>query len=175
VISALPHRAGVLVLRPLRLDDLPAFLAYRARADVAAWQGWEPMSEAAARAYLQEQAGAAPLRRGGWRQIGIADAADDALLGDLGVWLAPDAARAEVGITVHPDRQGGGLGREAVQALLGLLFRHTPVHEVIAVADVRNAACLRMLARAGMQPETTRDAMFKGEACVEQVFVVRRG
>ena len=58
--------------------------------------------------------------------------------------------------------------------LIGLLFSATPVTEVTASTDIRNAACLAVLANAGMGHVDTRQAEYKGEPCTEQVFSVRR-
>jgi RimJ/RimL family protein N-acetyltransferase len=92
----------------------------------------------------------------------------------LGVWLAPDARWAEFGVSLHPEAQGGGLGREAVAALIGLLFAHTSAQRVVAATDTRNLACLRMLERVGMRLVNTAEAEYKGEMCSEHVFALER-
>ena len=78
-------------------------------------------------------------------------------------------------MSLHPDVQGGGLGREAVAALIGLLFAHTPVLRVVATADARNGACLQMLERLGMGLVDTTSSECKGEICTEHVFAIERG
>src|SRR3546814_864004 len=67
-----------------------------------------------------------------------------------------------------------GLGTEAVQALVSLLLRHTPVATIVAATDARNLPCLRMLDKAGLRMTGERMAVFKGEACMEHVFAIER-
>lgn len=175
MIHSLPHRTQRLALRVLRASDLEAFLAYRNRADVAELQGWSPMSEGDAIAFLRNEATDAPLESGSWRQIGIAMAAGDDLIGDIGIHLDADQRTAEFGLSLHPSRQGFGLGTEAVQALIPLLFLNTGVNQVIAVTDARNTACIRLLEKSGMCHSATRTAHYKGEQCAELVFTRSRG
>lgn len=175
MIAHLPHRTRRLALRTLRTADLDDFLAYRRRADVAELQGWLPMSEDDALEFLRKEGSDAPLEPDSWRQIGIATACGDDLIGDIGVHLSADQYTAEFGLSVHPDRHGLGLGTEAAQALISLLFRHTSVDHVIAVTDARNTACIRLLAKSGMRHTSTRTAEHKGEQCSEFVFTRIRG
>jgi aminoglycoside 6'-N-acetyltransferase len=170
VIDRLPHRAGRVTLRTLRVADLDAFLAFRAREDVARFQGWSPLFAEQALDFLRQQAGDGPLVRGEWRQIGIARAEDDLLIGDLGILLSEDGTTVEIGISVHPDHQGAGLGTEATRALIALLFGHPGVHRVVAVTDARNESAQHLLARVGMRRTGTRSAVVKEEACVEHEF-----
>jgi [ribosomal protein S5]-alanine N-acetyltransferase len=174
MIANLPHHTNRLILRTLRVADATAFHSYRSRADVAALQGWSPMSAAEALAYLYREDSNAGLVPDSWRQIGIAAADSDVLIGDIGIHLAADARSAEFGLSIHPDRQGQGLGTEAVQALIRLLFMHTSVDRIIASADARNTACICLLTKAGMRETETRAAEFKGESCTEIIFAMCR-
>jgi len=169
-LRALPHTADSLRLRTLRETDLADFLVWRADPDVARYQGWMPMDEAAALAFLRAQAWPAPQPAGTWRQIGVAEAASDRLIGDIGIWLFPDARAAELGISVAPAAQGRGVGRWAVSTLCGLLFAHAGVERIRAAADVRNPPSLRMLESAGLRPCGLRSVVSKGESCEERVF-----
>jgi len=173
MIAHLPCRTDRLLLRTLRLSDIDAFHGYRSREDVARLQGWSPMSREQALAFLREEATDAPLRAGAWRQIGIATHGD-VLVGDIGVHLSGDLGVAGFGLSIDPGRQGQGLGTEAVQALVSLLLRHTPVATIVAAADARNLPCLRMLDKAGMRMTGKRTAWFKGESCTEHVFAIER-
>lgn len=171
----LPQSFQRVRLRKLRPSDFRAFHAYRSDPDVARYQGWSPMSQDEAMAFLREHGRNAGLEPGEWAQIGIASLVDDRLIGDIGVTLAMDGRWAEFGVSLHPDVQGGGLGREAVAALIGLLFAHTAVLRVVATADARNGACLQMLERLGMGLADTISTECKGEACTEHVFAIERG
>ena len=161
-------------LRPLRETDLAPFLAYRSDPEVARLQGWERMSRPEAAAFIAENAAATGFVPGKWIQVAIADSPSDRLIGDLGVYLSPDRASAEFGITITPDAQGKGYATEAIRGLIGLLFSTTPVTNIVACADVRNAPCLAALQRAGMTHEGSRPAEYKGETCTESLFSIRR-
>jgi RimJ/RimL family protein N-acetyltransferase len=172
----LPFCVGDVRLRALREDDLPVFLGYRSDPLVARYQGWWPMDEAKARVFLREQGANASVDFAGrWFQLGIADAATDALQGDLGVWLSHDRTEAELGITVAPAVQGRGIGRSAMRAGLALLFADPAVTRVRANADARNTPCRRMLVAAGFRETGTADVFVKEEACVEHQYIAERG
>lgn len=174
-LTALPLVEGGLRLRLLRESDLPAFLGYRSDPEVARFQGWAPMDADAARAYLRAQADSAPHAARTWRQVGIADATDDRLLGDLGIWLFPHAREAELGISLARAEQGRGAGRRAVGAVCALLFMHADVVRIRAAVDVRNLPSLRMLTAAGFLPYGARSVVCKGETCEEQLLARVRG
>ncbi|NOT89304.1 MAG: GNAT family N-acetyltransferase [Lysobacter sp.] len=177
VASCLPVCMGGVRLRALREeDDLAVFLGYRSDPLVARYQGWWPMDEARARAFLREHGAKADLDSAGhWLQLAIADAANDALLGDLGVWLSHDRAEAELGITVAPAAQGRGTGRMAMRAACAMLFADPAVTRIHANADARNTPCRRMLVAAGFRETGTADVFVKEEACVEHQYIVERG
>lgn len=167
---------GEVRLRALRDDDLDAFLGYRSDAQVARYQGWWPMDEARARTFLREQGTNANADSAGrWVQLAIADAATDALLGDIGLWLSHDWTEAELGITIMPAVQGNGIGRSAVRVALTLLFADPRVTRVHANADARNTPSRRMLVAAGFRQVGSSDVFVKEEACVEHRYVVERG
>ncbi|MEQ1513039.1 MAG: GNAT family N-acetyltransferase [Lysobacteraceae bacterium] len=175
--SRLPVSMGGVRLRALREDDdLAAFLGYRSDPQVARYQGWWPMDEVQARAFLREQGANADTDSAGhWLQLAIADAATDALLGDLGVWMSHDRTEAELGITVAPASQGRGIGRNAIRAACALLFADSAVTRIHADADARNAPCRRMLVAAGFRETGTADVFVKEEACIEHRYIVERG
>lgn len=174
-LLSLPHHCERVSIRRLRPSDLRAFHAYRSDPEVAKYQGWSTMSESEAAAFLHEQSSASQLEPGHWCQLGIATRSDDQLIGDLGVCVAPDLEQAEIGFSLGAPSQGKGFGNEAIRAVLGLLFMHTPIARVIAITDARNTPAIRLLERAGMRVSNTVDAVFKGQPCVEHVFVLDRG
>lgn len=170
----LPHACERVRLRRLRVSDFRAFHNYRGDPEVARYQGWAATSETETEALLRDYARNAGLEPGEWTQIGIAGNADDRLIGDLGIGLSPDARIAEFGVSLHPDFQRQGLAHEAVAGLIALLFAHTSVQRVIASTDVRNAPCLRMLDRLGLQHVGTAQTTCKGEACTELLYAIER-
>ncbi len=172
--EALPCMGTRVRLRRLRADDLPAFHAYRSDPEVARYQGWQPMDAAAAAAFIAEMAAAPFCLPGAWCQIGIADLASNALLGDIGLHLAEDGATLEIGYTLARAAQGTGRAGEAVRLAVDAVFVHTTATRMLAITDVRNAPSLRLLHRLGFSLLATQDAVFRGEPCREQVFVLQR-
>ncbi|GGK16880.1 hypothetical protein GCM10011394_27640 [Luteimonas terricola] len=124
--------------------------------------------------FLRSQAAQTSLAPDTWRQLAIADVKSDLLIGDIGVWLSPDCVQAEFGLSITPVVQGNGYGAECVRGLIELLFSATAVAEVVANADVRNLACLAVLAHSGMRHMDTRQAEYKGEICTGHLFSVRK-
>jgi RimJ/RimL family protein N-acetyltransferase len=177
VASRLPVCMGGVRLRALREeDDLAVFLGYRSDPLVARYQGWSPMDEAKARAFLREHAAKADVdSTGHWLQLAIADAASDALIGDLGVWLSHDRSEAELGITLASSMQGRGIGRSAMRAACGMLFSDPAVVRIRADADARNTPCRRMLVAAGFREMGIAHVFVKEEACVEHRYIIERG
>ncbi len=161
-------------LRRLRRSDLGAFQAYRRLPELGRYQGWSPMSEAEALAFLVEMEATPLFQSGQWVQLGIADPHTDALVGDIGLHLSGDRQTGEVGFTLAPSAQGRGIASTAVREALQLLFTSTPVSEVHGITDTRNASSIRLLERLGFECRETRKAVFRGEECVEQVFVLPR-
>lgn len=170
----LPLRGERVVLRRLAARDLAAFQAYRGDPDLARFQGWSAQSDTDARAFIDEMAAAPLLAHGEWVQLGIAERADDALIGDVGLHVDAQGHEAEIGFTLSRPAQGRGQATEAVALALRLLWQHTPVACVLGITDVRNTASVRLLERLGFGLKERRDAVFKGEACVEAVYRLER-
>ncbi|MFG5407994.1 GNAT family N-acetyltransferase [Piscinibacter sakaiensis] len=159
------------MLRSLRLADLPAFAAYRADPQVAEFQGWTPMDAVQARRFLAETAGATRLLPGQWVQLGIALAATDELVGDVGLHLAADATVVELGFTLARAHQRQGHGLRAVGLAAGAAFEHACVVQLRARTDARHPAAITLLGRAGFAPAGSIDTVFKGRPCTELAFV----
>ncbi len=162
------------MLRRLSRDDLARFHAYRSDPVVGQYQGWSPMSESDALAFIDQMAVAELFKRGAWTQLAIESADDGSLVGDLGVFVAENGEHAEVGVTVSPEAQGRGHGTAAVREAIRLLFGQTAVARVVGVVDVRNHASVRLLERVGMCRVETRETIFKAEPCTEWVYATHR-
>ena len=156
-----------MTLRRLRGDDLEAFQAYRNDAEVGRYQGWEPMTDAGAATMIAEMAAAPCPTPGDWLQIAIADAATDALLGDIGLHVSESGEEAELGITLARSAQGRGLATDAARAVIAGLRADTAVRRLIGITDVRNTASARLLERLGMTLEAEEETVFRGEPCRE--------
>ena len=165
-------RSERVTLRRLRAADLTALQAYRNDPEVGRYQGWEPISDAAAAAMIAGMAAAPCPTPGDWVQIAIADAVNDGLLGDIGLHVSAAGDEAELGITLARYAQGQGLAAAAAGALIGMLREHTRVRRLIGITDVRNTASARLLERLGMTLEGEEETIFRGEPCREARYAL---
>ncbi len=173
-VDPLPRSGDTFVLRRLSTDDLAAFQAYRHDPEVGRYQGWSPVSDAEALAFLAEMHAAPVPRPGGWTQIGIAEPGSGRLIGDVGVFLERDRRYAEIGVTLGRPSQGRGVATAVLREVISLIFECSPVERVIGITDARNVSSVRLLERAGMRRIETQTALFRGEPCVEYVYATTR-
>jgi RimJ/RimL family protein N-acetyltransferase len=165
-----------LILRPFRAADLEAFVAYRSEPAVARFQSWDAdYSIADAQRLLAEQQDAVLGEPGDWVQLAAVDRASGELVGDCAVRVAREQpATAELGVTFAPAHQGRGLAREALAAVIALLFDRYDMHRVYAEADARNGAVHRLLERLGLRREARllEADWFKGEWTTLHVYAL---
>jgi aminoglycoside 6'-N-acetyltransferase len=174
LLTYLPFRTQRAVVRRLIATDLTAFCAYRADPELAKYQGWAPMSEAEAASFVRAVVDVEALVRGGWIQLGIADADTGQLLGDIGIFLSEDAQTAEIGFTLNTLAQGKGIATDAVRAAIQIVFAVSPAQKVRAITDARNRASIRLLERLQFALISKGDTVFKGEACAEFTYELSR-
>lgn len=159
-------------LRRMRANDLAAFQAYRSLPELGRYQGWSPMSDAEALAFLDEMHRAPLFTPGQWMQIAIAEPESDTLVGDIGLYLSDDGTYGEVGFTLQPASQGRGIASRAVVEALRLFFPATGITRVLGITDERNRPSCRLLERIGFEFMESRQVMFRGEACTERVYAL---
>jgi [ribosomal protein S5]-alanine N-acetyltransferase len=173
-VDPLPRIANGVVLRRFAASDLAAFQAYRHDAVLGQYQGWSATSDSDATAFLAEMSIATLLQPGTWSQIGIAEFNGQAIIGDIGLFLASDGRHAEIGFTLGRESQGHGIATIAVREAINLVFEHTEAEQVRGITDARNLPSIRLLERVGMHSTESRGAVFRGEACLEHVYAVSR-
>lgn len=142
-------------LRRFEAGDLPAFAAYRSAPEVARYQSWTTsFSIDDAERFFAEQEQATFGAPGEWVQLAATEHTTGTLIGDCAVrFAAEQPATAEVGVTLAPEHQGAGLAREALGAVIGMLFADHGLHRVYAEADDRNTAVHRLLEALGLRCE----------------------
>ena len=172
--EGLPRSGDRFVLRRLSGDDLREFQAYRQDAELGRYQGWSPMSDEDAAAFLGEMSTIALFSPGNWTQLAIADPRTRCLIGDIGIFLDPHGRHAEIGFTLARHAQGRGLATAAVAEAIRLVFAATGVARIIGITDARNTASIQLLERVGMRKAKTTQAVFRAEPCVEFEYVVQR-
>lgn len=91
---------------------------------------------------------------------------EDQVIGKAGAWQLP-----EIGFILHPDHWGKGLMQEALHAILPHLFAHHAVPALLAEADPRNAASIKLLVSLGFS-ETHRaeKTMQWGEEWCDSIY-----
>ena len=171
----LPRLSERTALRRLRVSDLADFQAYRSDPEVARYQGWQMQSDAEARSFLVDVSTTALLRPGHWSQLGIADAATDTLIGDIGLFVSAEQDQAEIGFSLSRPAQGQGLAGEAVRQAIRLVFEFTPVPRIVGITDARNLPSIRLLERVGMHKVGEHETVFRDEPCIEYTFAISRG
>jgi aminoglycoside 6'-N-acetyltransferase len=132
------------------------------------------MSETEALSFLAEMGESQLFTLGDWVQLGIAERESDRLIGDIGIFVSADEITGEIGFTLAPAVQGRGIATAAVRQALQLVFGITRVQQVRAITDSRNGRSIRLLERVGFRPYVSRAAVFRGEPCVEEVYVLPR-
>lgn len=172
--DVLPRSGAGFVLRRLSTDDLAEFQAYRHDEELGRYQGWLPTDDEQARAFLAAMNSAPFPNPGHWVQVGIAEPERQRLVGDIGVFLDPDAGFAEIGFTLARPAQGRGVATAAIRAVIELVFECSAAQRVIGVTDARNLASMRLMERVGMRMTQTSQAVFRGEACVEHTYTLTR-
>jgi RimJ/RimL family protein N-acetyltransferase len=165
-------------LRPFRAGDLPAFVAYRSRPEIARYQSWDTSySMADAERFLASQRDVELGAPGAWVQLAAVDRRSGTLCGDCAVRVVTDQpATAEVGVTFAPATQGSGLATEALGAVVTRLFEQHDIHRVYAEADDRNAPVHRLLERLGFRCEArlVEADWFKGEWTTLRIYATLR-
>lgn len=170
----LPQHGPGFMLRRLSTADLADFQAYRHDDELGRYQGWLPTPDEQASAFLAEMCMAPFPNPGHWVQIGIAEPECQRLIGDIGVFLDFDAASAEIGFTLARSAQGRGVATAAVRRVVDLIFQCSAAERVIGITDARNLPSMRLMERVGMRRTATRQAVFRGDACVEHTYIVTR-
>jgi RimJ/RimL family protein N-acetyltransferase len=171
-----PVRTARLLLRPLRVEDTDALLAYRGRADVCRYLPFEPMDR---RAISDRFAGVwattALTDEGQALTLGIELAATGELVGDVVLfWHSRMHGGGEIGYVMNPDFAGRGYATEAARAALGLGFDGLGLHRIVARLDERNGPSAALARRLGMRQEArlVHSELFKGEWSTELDFAM---
>ena len=139
------------VLRPFRVEDVSAVLAYASDAEVTRHLEWEAYDDpATAAAFIRSTHGGPPT----WYAYAVTDRESGVLVGgaDLRVVSAPDR-RGEVGYGLARSHWGKGYAAAAAALLVRFGFERLGLVRVQALCAVDNLRSLRTLERVGMRCE----------------------
>jgi RimJ/RimL family protein N-acetyltransferase len=170
------HESRV-VLRALAPDDAAVIFAYRSDPEVARYQSWEPAALDDVRAFIREPPASPAYAPGTWEQFGIVLRDTGELIGDCGVHvLEHDPQQAEFGITVASGWQGRGLAREALAALMAIVFGTLRKHRLSCSVDPRNVRSIALMERTGFRREAHhRESLWlNGEWVDDLIFAMLR-
>ncbi|MHA8969275.1 GNAT family N-acetyltransferase [Klebsiella pneumoniae] len=134
----LPLTTPRLLLRRFRTEDLPSFSHYRNLPEVARFQSWTHYGMTEATAFYEQQRSQAFAEDESWFQLAVEIQANGALAGDVGIHFLDHGRQAELGMTFSPAYQHQGYAREAMRAVMALLFEQLAHHRLTAVVDTRN-------------------------------------
>ena len=176
VALPLPLTTPRLLLRPYEPGDFEAIYGLFRREDVCRYLPWGPMDRDQARAKLGQRLTQDHIEKDGDPLVlAVVEQATGRTVGELMLRLESLANRkGEIGWSFHPDVQGRGLATEGAREVLRLGFDVVGLHRIVAGADARNEASLRVMERLGMR----REAHFidsersKGEWASEVVYAL---
>lgn len=165
-----------LQIRAFRAEDAAILAAYRCDPEVARYQGWTQFDELKASEFIAGLQGARPGVPGVWYQFALALRDDGALIGDIGLRVvADDPATADIGYTLMTAQQGRGLASEAVRAVGEYAFTRLGLARLRATVDGRNLRSLALARRLGMIEVDAVETVWRGEPCVDRIFVLALG
>jgi RimJ/RimL family protein N-acetyltransferase len=163
-----PLRTERLVIRRATADDLDATWSFRRLPEISEWLTAAPETrEEYAEKFLEPDRLAVTL-------VIELPGADPTVIGDLMVavedaWAQREVAdqaagvQAELGWVIHPDQQGHGYAREAVEATIRMCFEGLGLRRLTAGCFSANEASWRMAEKLGMRRETAtvRDSLHR--------------
>lgn len=138
-------------LRQSRPGDAPAMLVVLSSEAVCRYYDLSPLTSLDEAADLIMRHAAAFAHQERFRWV-LARKEDDGVIGSCGISRWDEAAaQAEIGYELSPDWQGGGLMREALDAVLAFGFDEMQLVRIEANVVPENEASLRLLRRLGFQ------------------------
>lgn len=155
-----------LFIRNLKPTDLEEFHLYRSNPEVVKYQGFDIMTLAEARDFIDTQKDKHSGCPGEWVQYGIEHRSTRMLIGDCALRLNQNDVRiAETGITISHLHQKKGYGKEVLLGILSFLFYKGAIHRVVETVDVENVASIRLLQSVGFRLEGhfVENIFFKGK------------
>ncbi|MBC6461785.1 GNAT family N-acetyltransferase [Actinomadura sp. HBU206391] len=147
---------GPILLRTAGIEDMVVGHAAASDPEAQYWLGWRPeqICPAPVRAQCletipREDRAAGRGKAGSHGFFAALDPGSGRLLGMVGINLAQDRERYEMGGWLAPDFRGRGLGAALFQAAVRLAHEHLGIVEVAAGTEQTNIASQRSLIAAG--------------------------
>lgn len=171
---ALPLQTQQLLLRRLKPTDLPQLARYRDKPAVARFQSWENYTLQDAEKLYAQQHSLTFNSDETWYQLAVERLEDGVLTGDIGIHFFDEGKQVELGMTFDVSFQKRGYAREAMRALIAMLFDDFSKHRITAVVDTRNTRAVNLLEKLGFRREAhyRENIFFKGEWGDEYLYAL---
>jgi ribosomal-protein-alanine N-acetyltransferase len=165
-------RTSRLLLRALHPTDMEALFFLRSDEEVMRYIDRPRAQQLHDIKIFIEQANADIEERTGltW---GICFPDQNTLFGYIGYWrMQPSNYRAEVGYALHPDYQGKGFAREALEAVIDFGFNQMGLHSIEANINPDNDASRQLLLRCGFVKEAyfRQNYLFNGQFLDSEIY-----
>ena len=173
-----PLRTERLELRPFTDGDLDALFEMQSGEEMTRYLYWGPRTRDEVHEQLQrlEQMTAID-EEGDAIRLAAVLSGTATVVGDISLRrTSREHATGELGYVLHPDHYGRGYATEAGAALLRLGFEDLAMHRIVASADARNSASIRVMQRLAMRPEAhlRENEFIKGEWTDEVIYAMLR-
>lgn len=175
-ILTFPLHTERLELRPFVDDDLDALFDMQSDEAMTRYLYWGPRSREEVLVDLERiKQFTAIDDEGDAIRVAAVLPGSGAVIGDIALWRTSRAhAQGEIGYVIHPAHQRHGYATEACEALLRVGFEVSGLHRIVASADARNVASIRVMERLGMRPEAylRENELVKGEWTDEVIYAM---
>jgi len=143
---------GSYCLRPLRLEDAPAWYAYLADPEVTRQTSYNVSSVNTVENFIATYLSDYSQRRSS--RWALAETDSNQLVGTCGYYSwNPEHSIAELGYDLSREYWGKGLMTEAVRAVVRWGFNDVEINRIQATVMAGNAASIRLLEKCGFQSE----------------------
>jgi [ribosomal protein S5]-alanine N-acetyltransferase len=153
-VLALPIETEHLRLREFRHEDFEALCRYVTDPRVTRFLFSAPDNLDEARRYLSAVIGHQQERPRGVWELAVDQLRGGRHIGACNLTVT-SPGEGDIGYMLHTDTWGKGFASEIACALRDAAFRDLGMERVIATVDVRNAASIRVLEKAGLRWEAT--------------------
>ena len=172
----LPLETPRLILRPYIEDDLTPLHDLFGREDVCRYLMWPPMDLDTTRELLERRVKQTKIDADGDAiLLAVVERATGRMVGEFMLHVTSiESGQGEIGWSLHPDVQGRGLATEGAREVLRTGFDTMGLHRIVAGADPRNGASLRVMEKLGMRREALfiEMAFVKGEWIDEIIYAI---
>lgn len=146
-----------LYLRNLREEDAEVLFACRNDPDCARFQRWEDTSMTAIRSFIDRFRESKFLSEQPEQHYAICSGGG--MVGDMSYFYTERDSCVTLGITVIPERQGQGIAREILGAVISEIQNRHPKLDIVVLIDPENGASIALFEKLGFYRECYADSI----------------